>query len=131
MSLPTNSTPNNNPSNNRVEEEINSLELNSLLALPNSIEINTELILKILKERFLESKNFINLNSNILLSINSFKENDNKALNQILNEFKQDFYNFGKEEIKGNVNNNHLFNISTKSYFYMLRTGQDQSILLS
>lgn len=128
MSLPAKSPITTNNSFSIEQEKINSLNLTSLTSLPESIIINSDIILPILKERFLEGIHYTYLNSSVLISLNSFR-NDYKNSDQVLSEWRQEFTDCGREGVRGTLSN-HLWNISTKAYYYMRRTGQDQSILL-
>lgn len=116
-----------------TEESSNNLDLlnlTSLTSLPINFTSNPDTILSILKNRFLEGIHYTSLSSSILLSVNPFNQDQARNSDQVLNEWREEFSDCGKEGVK-NTLSNHLWSSSNKAYYYMKRTGQDQSILVT
>lgn len=108
--------------------EIDPLTLSDLTALPPSITLTPEDVLSILRARFLDALPYTWVSPRVLLAVN---------LNQLvqinadaaLGEWAADFADCGRDGVRGTLGP-HVWAMSGKAYYYMRRTGQDQTILL-
>ena len=90
--------------------------------------ISADSIFTLLRDRFFSSLPYTNLSDSILLSLNPFNSSGNRNSDDTLREYTQQFRNTNKTV---NGLSPHVFGLACNAYFYMKRTGQDQSILLT
>lgn len=94
-----------------------------LSALEN---INVDTIASYLKDRFYSSHTYTTLCDSILVSINPFSAAGDNNSDDTLREYTSDYRETDKA--KRFRLPPHVFKIACDAYYYMQRTGQDQSI---
>lgn len=101
-------------------------DVSSLAALPH---ISVDTVSSILKDRFYSSFSYTSLCDSILISVNPFSAAGNRDSDESLREYTQNY----RETSKANRAklSPHIFQTACDAYYYMQRTGQDQSILFA
>lgn len=84
----------------------------------------------VLRDRFYSSLSYTVINtSSVLISINPFSAAGSQNSDDTLREYTKDY----RETVKANriTLAPHIFQTACDAYYYMMRTGQDQSILFA
>ncbi|MCO5583292.1 hypothetical protein L7F22_037202 [Adiantum nelumboides] len=91
--------------------------------------ISLDSIFPVLRDRFFSSLPYTALSDSILISANPFAAPGNRNTDDTLREYTKDY----RETSKSNRARlpPHVFQLACNAYFYLRRTGQDQSILLA
>ncbi|PWN45202.1 chitin synthase 8 [Ceraceosorus guamensis] len=92
--------------------------------------VTADTIFAVLRDRFFSALPYTRLSDSILISVNPFAAPGNRNSDDTLREYTKDY----RETSKANRVRNlppHIFATACNAYFYMRRTGQDQSILFA
>ncbi|KAN0059843.1 Chitin synthase, class 8 [Thecaphora frezii] len=92
--------------------------------------INPDSIFSVLRDRFFSSLPYTALSDSILVSVNPYASSGNRNSDDTLREYTRDYRETSKQA-RGVALPPHIFGLACDAYFYMRRTGQDQSILLA
>lgn len=120
MSLPR------SPHGSSASVEVDPLALNDLTDLPNTPTADE--LLSIIRARFNDGLLYSDLSSRVLVSVNPFQD-DQSSSAAVRADWTAEYGECGNEGVRGRLSP-HLFGTSNKAYYYMRRTGQDQTILL-
>lgn len=99
-------------------------------SLTNLSHVSLDIITNTLRDRFLSSLSYTAINtSSVLVSINPFSAAGSQNSDDTLREYTKNY----RETVKANRVNlaPHIFQTACDAYYYMMRTGQDQSILFA
>lgn len=104
--------------------EADSPEEHSLCGLKG---ISLETATDVLRERFYNSIQYTTLSDSVLIFVNPFscgaRQEQDDVLRQYIADFRKTSKSFGADLPP------HIFQLATNAYYYMYRTGQDQSII--
>lgn len=91
--------------------------------------VSLDTIFSVLRDRFFSSLPYTSLSDSVLISANPFGAPGNRNSDDTLREYTKDY----RETSKPNRARlpPHIFQLACNAYFYLRRTGQDQSILLA
>ncbi|SPO40578.1 probable chitin synthase 8 [Pseudozyma flocculosa] len=92
--------------------------------------INPDSIFSLLRDRFFSSLPYTALSDSILVSVNPYASSGNRNSDDTLREYTRNYRETSKQA-RGPDLPPHIFGLACDAYFYMRRTGQDQSILLA
>ena len=92
--------------------------------------ITPDTIFQVLRDRFLSGLPYTDLSDSIIVSVNPFASSGNRNSDDALREYTK-HYRTTSEAVKRRPLPPHIFATACNAYFYMRRTGQDQSILLA
>ncbi|KAK0523106.1 Chitin synthase, class 8 [Tilletia horrida] len=92
--------------------------------------ISPDSIFSVLRERFFSHHSYTALSDSILVSLNPFGAAGNRNTDEQLREYAA-HYRQTNRAARGLPLPPHIFGTACNAYFYMQRTGQDQSILFS
>ncbi|KAE8225588.1 hypothetical protein CF319_g1685 [Tilletia indica] len=98
--------------------------------LSSLIAISPDSIFAVLRERFFSHQSYTALSDSVLVSINPFGSAGNRNTDEQLREYASQ-YRQTNRAARGLPLPPHIFGTACNAYFYMQRTGQDQSILFS
>lgn len=121
----------NNPfraSMGRKEEVIDPLALSDVTDLPTSTVLTADEFLPILRARFLEGLPYTAISPRLLVAVNPHQyvvTNSDSALV----DWGVEYADCGTEGVRGRLGP-HVWATSGRAYYYMRRTGQDQTIIL-
>lgn len=115
------------PSSNSLVE-IDPLNLSDLSDLPPSITLTPDDVLPILRARFLDALPYTSVSPRVLIAVNPHQLVQSNS-DAALGEWAAEFADCGTEGRRGRLGP-HVWATSGKAYYYMRRTGQDQTILL-
>lgn len=102
--------------------------LPDLTSLPLSFTPSSDDILSILRARFLEGLPYTSISPRVLVSVNPYQfiqANSDAALV----DWGTEYADCGRGGLRGKLGP-HVFAMSNQAYYYMRRTGQDQTIML-
>ncbi|PWN53277.1 putative chitin synthase 8 [Violaceomyces palustris] len=91
--------------------------------------ITPDTIFSVLRDRFFSSLPYTALSDSIIVSINPFASTASRNTDDTLRAYTREYRETNKHA-RGSPLPPHIFSIACNAYFYMRRTGQDQSILL-
>lgn len=91
--------------------------------------ISQDSITSCLRDRFDAGLPYTSLSDSVLVSINPFASVGNRNTDETLREYTRD-YRLTEKSARAASLPPHIFGLACDAYFYMSRTGQDQSILL-
>lgn len=103
-------------------------DLDMICNLPPG-SFNTDSIVSTLRDRFYASHTFLPLSHTILLSLNPYSPNGAYENEEVLRQYTADYRQLDRE--RRIILPSHVFGLTSDAYFYMMRTGQDQSIILA
>lgn len=92
--------------------------------------LSDDAIFATLRDRFFSSLPYTALSDSILVSANPFSSSGNRNTDDTLREYTKQYREVNKEA-RGARLPPHVFELACNAYFYMQRTGQDQSILVA
>ncbi|CAO1629389.1 unnamed protein product [Parajaminaea phylloscopi] len=92
--------------------------------------LSNDAIFATLRDRFFSGLPYTALSDSILVSVNPFSASGNRNSDDSLREYTKQFREVNREA-RGARLPPHIFEIACNAYFYMQRTGQDQSILVA
>lgn len=92
--------------------------------------ITPDTIFSVLRERFFSSLPYTALSTSVLVSVNPFAASGNRNSDDSLREYTKEYRETSKQA-RGMGLTPHIFATACNAYFYMRRTGQDQSILMA
>lgn len=121
----------NNPfrgSMGRKEDLIDPLALSDVTDLPASTHLTADEFLPILRARFLEGLPYTAISPRLLVAVNPqhyVVTNSDSALV----DWGVEYADCGTEGVRGRLGP-HVWAMSGRAYYYMRRTGQDQTIVL-
>lgn len=107
---------------------IDPLSLSDLTDLPKSENLTSDDIPPILRDRYLEGIHTISVGPRVLISINPYQF-DHQNSDQVLAEWAEEYEDCGQQGVRGRLPP-HLWGVSSKAYYFMKRTGQDQTIIM-
>lgn len=110
------------------EVEIDPLRLNDLSDLPPTASLTADDILPILRTRFLEGLVYTDLSPRVLVALNPYQfiQTNSQA---VLADWSAEYSDSGNAGVRGRLGP-HVWALSGRAYYYMRRTGQDQTIVL-
>ncbi|KAL8280137.1 hypothetical protein RQP46_007467 [Phenoliferia psychrophenolica] len=111
------------------EVDIDPLALNDLADLPTQASPSADDLLPILRARFDDGLLYTDLSSRVLVAVNPYAQTESSSL-AVLADWSAEYADCGTEGVRGRLGP-HIFATSGKAYYYMRRTGQDQTIFLS
>ncbi|KAL9933429.1 hypothetical protein V8E36_007605 [Tilletia maclaganii] len=92
--------------------------------------ISPDTIFAVLRDRFFSHNSYTALSDSVLVSLNPFGSSANRNTDEQLREYAAHYRNTNRAA-RGLPLPPHIFGTACNAYFYMQRTGQDQSILFS
>ncbi|KDN52499.1 glycosyltransferase family 2 protein [Tilletiaria anomala UBC 951] len=92
--------------------------------------LTADTVFQVLRDRFFSGLPYTDLSDSILVSVNPFGSTGNRNSPDTLREYTRDYRDTSKEARVRKLPP-HIFATACNAYFYMRRTGQDQSILLN
>lgn len=92
--------------------------------------LSNDAIFATLRDRFFSSLPYTSLSDSVLVSVNPFSASGNRNSDDTLREYTKQYREVNKAT-RGATLPPHIFQLACKAYFFMQRTGQDQSIVLS
>ncbi|KAK0557735.1 Chitin synthase, class 8 [Tilletia horrida] len=92
--------------------------------------ISPDSIFAVLRERFFSHQSYTALSDSILVSVNPFGSSGNRNADEQLRQYAAHYRQTNRAQ-RGLPLAPHIFGTACNAYFYMQRTGQDQSILFS
>ncbi|PWZ00150.1 putative Chs8-chitin synthase 8 [Testicularia cyperi] len=92
--------------------------------------ITPDTIFSVLRDRFYSSLPYTALSDSILISVNPYAASGNRNSDDALREYTREYRETNKST-RGAPLPPHIFGLACNAYFYMRRTGQDQSILIA
>lgn len=98
-----------------------------LSQLPN---ITPDTIFSVLRDRFYSGLPYTALSDSILISVNPYASSGNRNSDDSLREYTREYRETNKQ-LRGAPLPPHIFAHACNAYFYMRRTGQDQSLLMT
>ncbi|CCF51903.1 hypothetical protein NDA10_007234 [Ustilago hordei] len=98
-----------------------------LSQLPN---ITLDTIFSLLRDRFYSGLPYTALSDSILISVNPYASSGNRNSDDTLREYTREYRETNKQ-LRGAPLPPHIFAHACNAYFYMRRTGQDQSLLMA
>lgn len=109
--------------------DIDPISLHDLTDLPTNSTITADDILPILRARFLDGLPYTAISPRLLISVNpqQFIQANSEA---VLMDWGAEYRDCGLEGMRGTMEP-HLWGISGRAYYYMRRTGQDQTIVVT
>lgn len=92
-------------------------------------QVSVDAVSSIIRDRFFASHVYTNVCSSILVSINPYSSAGSQNSDDTLREYTRDY----RQTAKANRLKlpPHVFQTACDAYYYMMRTGQDQSILFA
>ncbi len=93
--------------------------------------LSPDTILQVLRDRFYSGLPYTALSDSILLSVNPFSAPGNRNSDDAWREYARRYRDTSKQAKLQQKLPPHIFGTVCDAYFYMRRTGQDQSILLA
>lgn len=110
------------------DEVIDPITLSDVTDLPVSTSLTTDDFLPVLRARFLEGLPYTAVSPRLLVSVNPhhFVQVNSDA---VLVDWATEFADCGTEDVRGRLGP-HVWAMSGRAYYYMRRTGQDQTIVL-
>jgi chitin synthase len=92
-------------------------------------QVSVDAVSSILRDRFYSSHSYTNVSPSILISVNPYSSAGNQNSDVTLREYTRDYRQTAKaNRLKLSP---HVFQTACDAYYYMMRTGQDQSILFA
>ncbi|KAJ1579862.1 hypothetical protein NDA12_000231 [Ustilago hordei] len=98
-----------------------------LSQLPN---ITPDTIFSLLRDRFYSGLPYTAVSDSILISVNPYASSGNRNSDDTLREYTREYRETNKQ-LRGAPLPPHIFAHACNAYFYMRRTGQDQSLLMA
>ena len=98
-----------------------------LSQLPN---ITPDTIFFLLRDRFYSGLPYTALSDSILISVNPYASSGNRNSDDTLREYTREYRETNKQLRRAPLPP-HIFAHACNAYFYMRRTGQDQSLLMA
>ncbi|EST05048.2 Cytochrome b5-like heme/steroid binding domain protein [Kalmanozyma brasiliensis GHG001] len=98
--------------------------------LSQLLNITPETIFSVLRDRFYSGLPYTALSDSILVSVNPYASSGNRNSDDTLREYTRDHRETNKQ-LRGAALPPHIFAHACNAYFYMRRTGQDQSLLMA
>ncbi|CAD6888596.1 unnamed protein product [Tilletia controversa] len=98
--------------------------------LSSLIAISPDSIFSVLRDRFFSHQSYTALSDSVLVSVNPFGSAGNRNTDEQLRQYAAQ-YRQTNRAARGMPLPPHIFGTACNAYFYMQRTGQDQSILFS
>ena len=92
--------------------------------------ISADTIFSVLRDRFYSGLPYTALSDSILISVNPYASTGNRNSDDSLREYTREYRETNKQ-IRGAPLPPHIFAQACNAYFYMQRTGQDQSLLMA
>ena len=92
--------------------------------------LTSDTVFQVLKERFLSGLPYTSLSDSILVSINPYATSGNRNNLETQKEYAHNYRDASKQARVRQLPP-HIFATACDAYFYMRRTGQDQSIILA
>ncbi|CDS01674.1 hypothetical protein [Sporisorium scitamineum] len=92
--------------------------------------ITPDTIFSVLRDRFYSGLPYTALSDSILVSVNPYASSGNRNSDDTLREYTRDYRETNKQ-LRGAALPPHIFAHACNAYFYMRRTGQDQSLLMA
>ncbi|SJX63440.1 probable Chs8-Chitin Synthase 8 [Sporisorium reilianum f. sp. reilianum] len=92
--------------------------------------ITPDTIFSVLRDRFYSGLPYTALSDSILVSVNPYASTGNRNSDDTLREYTRDYRETNKQ-LRGAALPPHIFAHACNAYFYMRRTGQDQSLLMA
>lgn len=111
------------------DEVIDPLALSDVIDLPSTTVLTPDDFLPILRARFLEGLPYTAISPRLLVSVNPhhFVQANSDA---VLVDWATEFADCGTEGVRGRLGP-HIWAMSGRAYYYMRRTGQDQTMVLT
>jgi chitin synthase len=110
------------------EEVIDPLALSDVTDLPDSTVLTPDEFLPILRARFLEGLPYTAISPRLLVAVNPHQYVVTNS-DATLVDWGLEYADCGTEGVRGRLGP-HVWAMSGRAYYYMRRTGQDQSIVL-
>ncbi|GAK64779.1 glycosyltransferase family 2 protein [Moesziomyces antarcticus] len=92
--------------------------------------ISPDTIFSVLRDRFYSGLPYTALSDSILVSVNPYASSGNRNSDDSLRQYTRDYRETNKQ-LRGAPLPPHIFAHACNAYFYMRRTGQDQSLLMA
>jgi len=109
--------------------ELDPINLPDVCDLPAGIpSLSIDDLVPIIRARFLEGLPYTNLSPKLTLSLNPHQFIQVNS-DQSLLEYSAEYADCGSEGVRGRLGP-HVWATAQKAYYYMRRTGQDQSLVL-
>ena len=102
--------------------------LNDLTDLPAEACVGADELFSILRTRFDEGLIVTQISPRVLVALNPFQLTESHGV-AAHTDWSAEYADCGAEGLRGRLGP-HLWSISSKAYYYMRRTGQDQTIVL-
>lgn len=111
------------------EVELDPLHLSDLTELSSGVSLSADEVVPVLRARFNDGLIYTQLSPSVLISVNPnhFVQSGSDA---VLEDYLVEFDDCGSLGVRGRLGP-HLWSISNRAYYYMTRTGQDQTVLFS
>lgn len=110
------------------EQVIDPLALSDVTDLPDSTVLTPDEFLPILRARFLEGLPYTAISPRLLVAVNPHQYVVTNS-DATLVDWGLEYADCGTEGVRGRLGP-HVWAMSGRAYYYMRRTGQDQSIVL-
>lgn len=92
--------------------------------------ITSDSIFSVLRDRFYSSLPYTAVSTSVLISVNPYASSGNRNSDDTLREYTRN-YRETNQQNRGVPLAPHIFGHACNAYFYMRRTGLDQSILIA
>ncbi|GAC95183.1 glycosyltransferase [Pseudozyma hubeiensis SY62] len=101
-----------------------------VVKLSQLTNITPDTIFSVLRDRFYAGLPYTSLSDSILVSVNPYASSGNRNSDDTLREYTRDYRETNKQ-LRAAALPPHIFAHACNAYFYMRRTGQDQSLLMA
>lgn len=117
------------PSSPSGRIEVDPISLHDLTLLPPAAPLSVDDLLPILRARFLEGMPYTTVGPRGLIVVNP-QMSITLNSDEILAEWASEYRDCGRDGMRGRLEP-HLWGVSGRAYWFMRRTGMDQSIVIS
>lgn len=109
--------------------EVDPITLSDLTELPIQPSLSPNDVLPILRARFLEGLSYTLISPRVLISVNPHQYAPVNS-DVVLAEWNREYKDCGHDGLRGGLTP-HIWEMSGRAFYYMRRTGQDQTIVVS